>query len=308
MSETSTIRLTDSSCLTPSQKRLANWVVVALSVATIVCVGGLGLAGLLQSHGMVSLAHLPALNAAVGTIGHQAAFWTMAVGGGALGSVSLIWGTLQIYRANKHSDEKNFAASALPLPDSDKMQEKDSSDPLADAAPTASASGDASKAGHEKQRTKESVSSAASSAADNLDSADLGDADNVFVAQQLHDPDPALTAGHSEAAPPVTPAKAQSSEHLSMALSPQSSQILAIGRPEHLNGFRDRFGEMDNDWSTTEAYQKRLQQLAAFSGSLTTFGLATEKFARMELSRYLFQSVSSEKASSHKMIVIKKRR
>ncbi|MBS0623773.1 MAG: hypothetical protein JSS62_04040 [Verrucomicrobia bacterium] len=229
-------------CSSPAQKHLAAWMMVALSVATIVCIGGLGLAGLLQSHGVVSLAHLPALNAAVGTIGHQAAFWTMAVGGGALGSVSLIWGTLQIYRANKHSDEKNFAASALPLPNSDKMQEEDSSDLLADAAPTASASEDASKAGHEKQRTKESVSSAA----DNLDSADLGDVDNAFVAQQLHDPDPALTAGHSEAAPPVTPDKAQSSEHLSMALSPQSSQILAIGRPKNLNGFRDRFGEVDN--------------------------------------------------------------
>lgn len=77
-------------CSSPAQKHLAAWMMVALSVATIVCVGGLGLAGLLQSHGVVSLSHLPALNAAVGTIGHQAAFWTMAVGGGALGSGLLI--------------------------------------------------------------------------------------------------------------------------------------------------------------------------------------------------------------------------
>ncbi|MBS0623264.1 MAG: hypothetical protein JSS62_01420, partial [Verrucomicrobia bacterium] len=67
-----------------------------------------------------------------------------------------------------------------------------------------------------------------------------------------------------------------------------------------------RFQKNSNDWSTTEAYLERMQQLAAFSGSFTTFGLATEKFASMKLSSYLFQSISSEKASSNKMIVIKK--
>ncbi|MBS0623774.1 MAG: hypothetical protein JSS62_04045 [Verrucomicrobia bacterium] len=100
------------------QKCCSSCILIALGIATLVCVGGLGVAGVLQAHGITLLSKtFPFLNSAIGTIGHTPIFWTMAAGGLVAGVALIAWGARRIHLARKecHSTESSSSSPATSI-------------------------------------------------------------------------------------------------------------------------------------------------------------------------------------------------
>lgn len=97
------------------QKCCSSCILIALGIATLVCVGGLGVAGVLQAHGITLLSKtFPFLNSAIGTIGHTPIFWTMAAGGLVAGVALIAWGARRIHLARKECHSTESRPSSLP--------------------------------------------------------------------------------------------------------------------------------------------------------------------------------------------------